>query len=271
MSEGTNRLQLDTDKMIAEKEGGIGWVIYNNPARHNAMSMEMQQAIPVILEDFKADPEVRVVVIRGAGEKAFISGADISEFESRRSSPEAIRQYNATGGAAGASYATLDKPVIAMIQGFCMGGGLAMAMQADIRIAAEESQFGIPAARLGLGYGFGGVKALVNLVGPAYAAEILFSARRFSAEEALRMGLINRVVPKPQLEPAVRELAATIAGNAPLTVKASKAAIREAVKDRENRDLERVEQMVRECFESQDYIEGRRSFMEKRKPEFRGA
>ncbi len=263
-------MQLNTDKMIAEKDGGIGWMIYNNPARHNAMSMEMQEAVPQILEAFQADPEVRVVVIRGAGETAFISGADISEFEKRRSSPETIKQYNESGGLAAGAYAKLEKPLIAMIQGYCMGGGLATAISADMRIASEESQFGIPAARLGLGYGVGGVKARVTLVGPAYASEILFSARRFSAEEALRMGLINRVVPKPELEASVRELASSIAENAPLTLRASKAGILQAVKDREKRDLERVEQLVRECFESEDYIEGRRSFMEKRKPHFRG-
>ena len=263
-------MELNTDKMIAEKDGGIGWMIYNNPARHNAMSMEMQEAVPQILEDFQADPDVRVVVIRGAGEKAFISGADISEFEKRRSSPETIKQYNESGRLAAVAYANLEKPLIAMIQGYCMGGGLLTAMSADIRIASEEAQFGIPAARLGLGYEFGGVRPLVTLVGPAYASEILFSARRFSAEEALRMGLINRVVPKPELEASVRELAGSIAENAPLTVRAAKAGILQSVKDRETRDLDRVEQLVRECFESGDYIEGRRAFMEKRKPDFRG-
>jgi enoyl-CoA hydratase/carnithine racemase len=263
-------MQLDTDKMIAEKDGPIGWMIYNNPARHNAMSLEMQQAIPVILEDFRNDPEVRVVVLRGAGDRAFVSGADISEFESKRSTAEARRHYDEAGGRAGAALARLEVPIIAMIRGFCMGGGLATAMRADLRIASEDAVFGIPAARLGLGYGFGGVKGLVDLVGSAYASEILLSARRFSAQEALEMGLLNRVVPVEQLEKSVRELALQIASNAPLTVRASKAAIREAMKDREKRDLERIKRLVRECFESEDYVEGRRAFMEKRKPEFRG-
>lgn len=264
-------MKLDTDRMLAEKEGGIGWMIYNNPARHNAMSMEMQEAVPVILDDFQRDTDVRVVVIRGAGDKAFISGADISEFETRRSSPETIRDYNAAGARAGASLARLDKPLVAMIQGYCMGGGLAIALQTDIRIAAEGSWFGIPAARLGVGYGFGGLKTLIDVVGPAYASEIMFSARRFSADEALHMGLVNRIVAKHELEKTVRELAGTIAANAPLTVRAAKAAIREAVKDPERRDLGRVEELVRECFASQDYIEGRRAFMEKRPPQFKGA
>ena len=263
-------MQLNTDKMIAERDSGIGWVIYNNPARHNAMSMEMQLAIPQILDAFEADDEVRVVVIRGAGEKAFISGADISEFETKRSGEEATKLYNEAGGRAIASFAKLDKPLIAMIQGFCMGGGLATALQADLRIASEESQFAIPAARLGIGYGYAGVRDLVTLVGPAYASEILFSARRFSAEEALRIGLVNRVVEKHDLEQTVRELARSIAENAPLSVRAAKAAIRQAVVDRESRDLELVDRLVRACFESQDYIEGRRSFMEKRSPRFKG-
>lgn len=263
-------MQLNTDKMIADKDGGIGWMIYNNPARHNAVSMEMQQAIPIILENFQTDDEVRVVVVRGAGDKAFVSGADISEFESRRSTAEARRLFDEAAARTAASFAGLEKPLIAMIQGFCIGGGLATAMQADIRIASEDAQFGIPAARLGLGYGFAGVRALVTLVGPAYANEILFSARHFSAQEGRDIGLINRMVPRHELERTVRELAATIAANAPLTVKAAKVTIRQAVRDRENRDLELCARLVRECFESEDYIEGRRAFMEKRPPQFKG-
>ena len=264
------KLALDTDKMIAEKEGGIGWITYNNPARRNAISLEMQEAIPVIVEDFKKDPDVRVVVLKGAGDAAFISGADISEFEKRRSTDESRREYGRTGGLAAASLASLEQPLIAMIQGFCMGGGLATALSTDIRIASDDSTFGIPASRLGLGYGFGGLKVLVDLVGHAYANEILFTARRFSAEEALRIGLVNRVVSRDELEPAVRQLAQEIAENAPLTVKACKAIIREAVKDREARDMALCDRLVRECFESEDYVEGRRAFMEKRPPQFRG-
>lgn len=264
------RLELGTDKMIAEKDGGIGWITYNNPARRNAISLEMQQAIPVIVEDFKKDPDVRVVVLKGAGDKAFISGADISEFEKRRSSDEARAEYNRTAGRAGASLGSLEQPLIAMIQGFCMGGGLATALAADIRVASSDSTFGIPAARLGLGYGFGGVKLLVDLVGPAIANEILFTARRWTASEALRVGLVNQVVEPAALESKVRELAGQIAENAPLTVRACKAAIRQAVRDREVRDLEHVAKLVQACFDSRDYVEGRRAFMEKRTPRFEG-
>ena len=263
-------MQLSTDKMRAEKEGGIGWLIYHNPERHNAMSLEMQKAVPVILEDFRHDHSVRVVVVRGAGEQAFVSGADISEFESKRASSVDRAIYDRAGQQAAASLAALDKPVVAMIHGFCMGGGLAMALQTDIRLAADDSQFGIPAARLGVGYGFAGVKLLVALVGPAYANEILFTARRFSASEALHMGLVNRVLPKAELETQVRELASTLAGNAPLTLRAAKFAIRQAIRDPAHRNLERCEELVRDCFDSEDYKEGRRAFLEKRRPDFTG-
>lgn len=263
-------MQLETGKMIARVEDGIGWMIFNNPARHNAMSVEMQQAIPVILGAFNEDPSVRVVVMTGAGGRAFVSGADISEFETRRASPEAIAEFDRIGAEAGRAYSSLEKPLLAMIRGFCLGGGLITAMRADIRIASEDSQFGIPAARLGLGYGFAGTKALVDLVGPANAREILFTGSRFSAPDALRMGLVNRVVPGDQLEPTVKEMAATIASNAPLTVKALRFAINESMKEKSERDYRLMDEMTQACFDSEDYVEGRRAFMEKRRPQFRG-
>lgn len=263
-------MQLNTDKMIARTEDGVGWMIFNNPARHNALAIEMQEAIPVILGAFRDDPEVRVVVIAGAGDKAFVSGADISEFEAHRSSPETIREFDRIGARAAAAYRELGKPIIAMIRGFAMGGGLMTAMNADIRIASEDAQFGIPAARLGLGYGFGGVKGLVDLVGPANAREILLTGSRFSAADALRMGLVNRVVPAERLAAETREVAATIAGNAPLTVHALRVCVEEALKEKADRDYGRMERLVAECFASDDYVEGRRAFMEKRRPAFKG-
>ncbi|MCH8008649.1 MAG: enoyl-CoA hydratase/isomerase family protein [Chloroflexi bacterium] len=264
-------MQLATKKMIARTEGHVGWIIYNNPDTHNAISMEMQEAIPVILDTYQADDAVRVVVMRGAGDRAFVSGADISEFESKRSSPEARKLFDEAGARTAAAFARLEKPLIAMISGYCIGGGLATAMQADIRVASDDAQFGIPAARLGLAYGFGGVRALVALVGPAYAAEILLTAQRFSAGEALEMGLVNRVVPKDTLEQTVVGIANSIAANAPLTNRASKFAIRQALRDPDKRDLETVARYVEECFRSQDYVEGRTAFVEKRAPRFRGA
>jgi enoyl-CoA hydratase/carnithine racemase len=267
----TTTMELDTPYMLASVVDGVGWMTFNNPERRNAMKMEMNRAIVEIVGRFRDDDRVRVVVMQGAGDKAFVSGADISEFEQNRSSPEARAEFDAVAAAAGRAMDDLHKPLIAKIRGFCMGGGLATALRADIRIAADDGQFAIPAARLGLGYGFAGIRSLVTLVGPAMAAEILMSARRFSADEAKAMGLINRVVPAAELDDAVTELATTIGENAPLTVRAAKAAIAEAVKDPDRRDLERVADLVEACFASADYIEGRRAFMEKRRPEFTGS
>ena len=264
------KLELATDRMIARIEDGIGWVIYNNPKRLNAISLEMTEALPLIFDTFEERDDVRVVVVRGAGSRAFVSGADISEFEKNRSSEESRRIFDEKGKIAAARVEALGKPIIAMIHGYCIGGGLMTALRADVRIASEDAQFGIPAARLGLGYGHGGVAALVDLVGPAAANEILFSARRFSADEALRMGLVNRVVTRSALEPAVVDLARSIADNAPLTVRAAKFAIRQCVKDRAARDLDEAARLVEACFRSEDYVEGRRAFMEKRRPVFRG-
>ena len=263
-------IDTGTDKMLAHVEDGIGWMTYNNPARLNAMSYDMQIAVPRILGAFAADPEVHVIVVRGAGEKAFVSGADISEFSEKRTTVAARADYDEALARAWGSWRLIDTPIIAMIRGYCIGGGLLTAMKTDIRIAAEGSQFGVPAAKLGLGYAYGGVEELMALVGPAWAAEILFSARRLEADEALRIGLVNRVVPVDELEATVRELAVTIAGNAPLTVKACKVAIREAQREPSARDLDAVERMVEACFRSEDYLEGQAAFAEKRAPRFRG-
>jgi enoyl-CoA hydratase/carnithine racemase len=263
-------IDTGTDRMLARIEDGIGWMTYNNPARLNAMSMDMQEAVPRVLSAFQESPDVRVVVVTGAGGKAFVSGADISEFGDKRTSAEARATYDRVAAEAGRAWATVDKPIIAMIRGYCIGGGLLTALQTDMRIAAEGSQFGVPAAKLGLGYGYAGVDKLMTLVGPAWAAEILFSARRLSDQEALRIGLVNRIVPDDTLEASVHELAATMAANAPLTIRACKAAIRELQKDAARRDLDAVNRMVEECFRSEDYREGQQAFMEKRPPVFRG-
>ena len=269
MSSGRT-VDVGTEQLLGSVSDGVAVVTYNNPARHNALSMEMIRAVPPMLEALQADPEVAVIVITGAGDKAFVSGADISEFGEKRTSVDARAEYDrALGGSMGA-WAHVDKPIIAMIRGYCMGGGLITALKADIRIAAEGSQFAIPAARLGLGYAFGGVEQLVSLVGPSWASEILFSARRLSAAEALHIGLVNRVVPGAELETSVRELAASIAANAPLTVRACKLAIREAQRDPAARDLGAVQQLIEACFRSEDYREGQQAFLEKRPPRFRG-
>jgi len=262
--------QTGTDMLLIDVNAAIATLTFNNPSKRNALSAEMRLALPGALAALKADEQVRVVVITGAGDKAFLSGADITEFAEQRTSPQARAEFDATMAAISRAWANLDKPVIAMIRGYCIGGGLLTALHADIRIAADDSEFGIPAARLGLGYSFGGVTTLLNLVGPARTAEILFSARRFSATEALQMGLVNRLAPGPFLRQEVMDLAADIAGNAPLTVAAAKVAIKEAGKSAQRRDLARVEAMVEACFSSQDYLEGQRAFAQKRPPRFTG-
>ncbi|NKB71169.1 MAG: enoyl-CoA hydratase [Candidatus Latescibacteria bacterium] len=263
-------LASDTHKMLAHVEDGVGWITFNQPDKRNAVSYDMWVSIPPIVVSFAADPEVRVVVMQGAGEKAFVAGADISEFEEKRSSQEQIEVYDGAMEAAHEALRSLEKPLIAMIRGFCIGGGLAIALTADLRISADDGQFGVPAARLGLGYGYDGVKELMDIVGPAFTKEIFFTGRRFSAAEASGMGLVNRVVPVAELEGVVGQLAQQIAANAPLTVGAVKAAVNEGVKDPDRRDLARVEALVAQCFASQDYQEGRRAFMEKRPPRFKG-
>jgi enoyl-CoA hydratase len=261
-------LKLETTRMHAHVEAGIGWMIFDHPERLNALSRDMQEAIPEILAAFNADPEVRVVVMKGAGERAFVSGADIGEM-SRPPAP--------TNGAAPRprrdgldAFADLEKPLIAMIRGYALGAGLLTALKADLRIAASDARFGIPAVRLGLGYGFESSKAIVDAVGRTNAAEILLTGRQFNAEEALSMGLVNHVVPVEALEPTVRELAATIAQNAPLTLRLVRESIRQTAFDPAERDMDRLREMVEACTKSEDFAEGRRAFAEKRTPNFVG-
>jgi enoyl-CoA hydratase len=261
---------MTSEKMLSKKEGGVGWMTFNNPERHNAVSLEMWAALESILDDFMTDPNIRVVVVTGAGGKAFVSGADISKFKQERSSKDEVEHYNATTARGYAKLAQFPKPTIAMIRGYCIGGGVGMAVSCDMRICTPGSKFGIPAAKLGLGYGFVGVKRLTDLVGPSFAKEMFFTAKQFTAAEAQVMGLVNRVVPDGELESFVGDYAATIAGNAPLTVDSVKYIINETSKDPAERDLERCARLVKECFASQDYVEGRTAFMEKRKPVFSG-
>jgi enoyl-CoA hydratase len=257
------------DKMLARKDGGVGYVIFNNPERHNAVSLDMWARTSEILDTFAKDDEVRVVVLTGAGGKAFISGADISKFESERSSLEGVKHYNAAVERANTGVYEFPKPTIAMIRGYCLGGGVGLALCCDLRIASDNSRFAVPAAKLGLGYAYGGLKRLVDVVGPAFAKEIFFTASQFDTEEARAMGLINRVVPAAELESYVKSYADMIAANAPLTVKAVKYIVGEAVKD-EQPNLKQAAELVEQCFTSKDYVEGRRAFMEKRKPAFTG-
>ncbi len=258
------------DRMLAEKEGNIGWMIFDHPERLNAVTQNMWLAIGDIAEDFAKDDAVRVVVLKGAGERAFVSGADISQFGQQRRNAAEVAESNRLTGVAREKLARLSKPTIAMINGYCIGGGLAIALMCDLRIAAEGSTFGIPAARLGVGYAPQSVGMLQALVGPANTREILFTGRRFNGEDALRMGLINRLLAPEELEPYVRDYAETIASNAPLTLHAAKLASTELLKDEDERDLEIAQRAVEACFNSEDYHEGRTAFMEKRQPAFKG-
>jgi enoyl-CoA hydratase/carnithine racemase len=259
-----------TDKMLARKEGRVGYVIFNNPERHNAVSLDMWATTSRILEDYARDDEVRVVVLTGAGGKAFVSGADISRFESERATLEATRHYGATVEKAYSAIQYFEKPTIAMIRGYCIGGGLGLAICCDLRICSDNSRFAVPAAKLGLGYSYPGLRRLIDVVGPSFAREIFFTARQFNTEEARSMGLVNRVVPEAELKSYVKDYAETIAANAPLTVKAVKYIVGEVSKDESKRNLQRCIEMVEQCFASNDFIEGRTAFMEKRKPAFTG-
>jgi enoyl-CoA hydratase len=264
-------VMTQTDKMLSRKEGGVGYLTFNNPERHNAVSLEMWEAASGILEEFKSDKDIRVVVLSGAGGKAFVSGADISKFESERSSKEAIGRYNVAVDKANTAVYEFPKPTIAMIRGYCIGGGVGLALCCDLRICSDNSKFGVPAAKLGLGYGFTGIKKLVDVVGPSFAKEIFYTARQFTAPEALAMGLVNRMLPEAELEKYVADYAATISGNAPMTVDAVKFIVGEVVKPESKRDLKKAADLVAACFASKDYIEGRKAFMEKRKPAFTGS
>jgi len=260
-----------TDKMLSRKEGGVGYLIFNNPDRHNAVSLEMWETASFYLDEFAKDKSVRVVVLTGAGGKAFVSGADISKFESERASKEAIDRYNVAVDLANTAIYEFPKPTIAMIRGYCIGGGVGLALCCDIRICSDNSKFGVPAAKLGLGYGYKGVKKLVDVVGPAYAKEIFFTARHFTATEAHQMGLVNSVLPEADLEAYVRNMAQTISENAPLTVNSVKFIVGQALAHESQKDLKACDALVSQCFASQDYTEGRRAFMEKRKPDFTGS
>jgi enoyl-CoA hydratase/carnithine racemase len=259
-----------TDKMQSRKEGRVGYLIFNNPERHNAVSLDMWAAAGRILETFAKDDEIRVVVVTGAGGKAFVSGADISKFEDERASEAAVAVYNAVVEKSYSSVYNFPKPTIAMIRGYCIGGGLGLAVCCDLRIATVNSRFAVPAAKLGLGYDFPGLRRLVDVVGPSFAKEIFFTARQFSAVEARDMGLVNRVMGDGEIDAYVKDYAETIAGNAPLTVNSVKFIVGEVMKDESKRDMARAAELVKQCFDSKDYVEGRTAFMEKRKPVFTG-
>jgi enoyl-CoA hydratase len=257
-------------RIIGRKDGPIGTLVFDNPAKRNAVSVAMAKQVPDVLGDLVADPAIRVIVVTGSGEASFVSGMDISEFEAKRSTAEENAAYYATviGMYRAVRYA--DKPTVAAIRGFCMGGGMAIACGCDLRICSDDSQFGSPAARLGLGYAGAYTQWVVEAVGPAYAKEILLTARRYSAAEARHMGLVHASVPAGEFDAFRAEYVARIAENAPLSMKAAKRIIDEVAGGLDAGAQERADRLVAACSDSEDYKEGRRAFMEKRKPKFSG-
>jgi enoyl-CoA hydratase/carnithine racemase len=257
-------------KILKSITDGVGVVTFNNPAKRNAMSLDMWEGLGQALTELRDDDTVRVVVLVGAGDKAFVSGADISQFEKVRHNAAASEEYAKKSEAQRALLANYPKPTISCIRGFCLGGGMQVAMLTDIRIAAEDSQFGIPAAKLGIAYGYDGLRNLVSLVGPSWARLIMYTGMRIASAEALRIGLVDRVVPTNELWGAAMEIATTISGNAPLAIKAAKITIAQVLKDPADRDMKAVKQVGTDCMDSEDFREGRQAFMEKRKPQFKG-
>ncbi len=261
----------DTPKLLLEKDGPIGWIIFNQPEKRNAVSQEMWQLMPEYVGDVAADDAIRVVVLRGAGDRAFVAGADISEFKDRRRNMADEEEYRKVSARGHDALATLSKPLLAMIHGSCVGGGVSIAIACDIRLAAADARFGIPAARLGLGYHYHGMEKLMRLVGPSYTKEIFFTARTdWTAQDALRIGLVNQVVPRAELEAFTRDYALTISRNAPLTLRSAKASVDQLVRAPAERDLALLDRLIADCFNSEDYQEGVKAFAEKRRPHFQG-
>ena len=270
MLEKVGTTEYSNGKMLAARDGGIGLITFNQPEKRNAMSIEMWLGLGEILDGFAADDTISVVVMAGSGDKAFVSGADISQFEKNRNSADSQKEYDRITGIGREKFHNFPKPVIAKIRGFCMGGGLAIAMATDLRIGTPDSQFGIPAARLSVAYAPDSVKRLIDLVGPAHARMILYTARRIGGVEAERIGLINQCVSVEELDETVMGIARAISENAPLSVQASKLTIAEMLKDESQRDMNAIKEIGELCFNSADFKEGRTAFMEKRVPRFLG-
>ncbi len=259
-----------SERIIARKDGAIGWMIFNNPAKHNAISMDMAEAVPLVMRGFEDDPEVRVVVVTGSGEKAFAAGSDISGFETVRSDPQQNKHYNDVNEFSYNAVYECSKPTIAMIRGYCIGGGLDFATSCDVRFCSDNAVFAVPAGKLGLGYGHEGILRFGRVMGLMRARDLFLSGRRLGADEALRLGLVHRVIPFAELEAETTAYAQSIADNAPLTLAAIKRAFLEYEKEPGARDIARAQTMIDACFRSADYAEGRAAFAQKRKPQFKG-
>jgi enoyl-CoA hydratase len=263
-------MKLTSGMVGASVKGPIGWLIWDNQSKLNALSPAMYPDALTVIEAFEADPAVKVVVMRGAGKRAFISGADISSFAKTRPDADASERARAVPDKLRRAMLDMEKPLIAMIRGYCLGGGLGMALNADIRFASSDSQFSVPAAHRGVAYAPEGLKQLVDLVGPSVAKDIMFSARRLKADEALRVGLVNRVVEPEELKAVTVEYAETLAANAPLSIRASKYFINQLGLEGAERNDARMAAMRQQAADSEDFKEATLSFMEKRRPVFQG-
>ena len=258
------------DYLLTRTEDHLGHLVFNNPGKRNAIRLEMWQQIPTIINRLNEDDSIRVIVLSGAGDEAFVAGADISEFKEVRHNRDSAELYNRATATAYHSIKFSNKPVIAMIRGYCFGGGCAIALYCDLRIAAGDAKFCVPAARLGIGYGFDNVKQVVDVLGASRARELLYTARVYDADEAYQIGLVHQIVPPDDLQEFTRDYANGIARNAPLTVNSMKMAIDEYLRDPQESHIDLVEEAMGECFESEDYQEGYHAFLEKRKPVFKG-
>ena len=259
-----------SDELILRREPPLAWLIVNRPAARNALNAAVWTRLAEAAASLVEDAAVSVVILRGSGEHAFISGADIGEFRALRADAAATAEYDARSSQAWRAVAALPQPVIAMVNGACFGGGVAVALACDLRIAADHARFAIPAARLGLAYPLAAIERLVQIVGPGAAADMLLTARPLDAGEALHIGLVNRVVAASAIEAATREYAEAMAAGAPLTLVAHKQAIQECLRAPAARDMEGLGAAMRRCFDSADYREGVAAFLEKRAPRFRG-
>jgi enoyl-CoA hydratase/carnithine racemase len=257
-------------ELIVKRQGPIGRIVFSNPSKFNAMSLDMWLGLPKAIAAYDADPEIRVIVLEGDGDKAFVSGADISQFEEKRTDAQAQQHYNAAVAAAYAAPVACSKPVVAKIAGICMGGGLGLAAACDLRFCRDDARFRMPASRLGLGYSIAGVSRFLEVLGPQNTMDIFFSARIFDSAEALRMGFVTRVSSRESFDREVEEWCAMTAENAPLVVRALKKTVNYLLPDPDFVDLESVSGAIAACLASNDYREGVLAFAEKRKPNFRG-
>ena len=267
MTDNSNEQTAGT--LTYHAEGGIARLVINQPQRMNAMNFDMWQALPRLLAQAEADASVRVITLEGAGDKAFCAGADISQFGVQRSTPEAVRRYEEAVTQGNQALQQVGKPTVALIRGICFGGGFGLAMCCDLRYARADARFRIPAARLGLGYAYGGIELLYRKLGMAPVADLLLSARILTADEALRLGIVHSVH-GDSYEQDIMQALHRLAGNAPLTLQAVKRALVELARPEAQRDHQAVDALVAKCFASADYLEGQAAFRDKRDPNFKG-